>query len=211
MNTTKSILGIGALKKTYRQQVMIKNLKDYTPTEIVTYSGQTVNLLDAKAESVNITDIAHALSHINRWNGHAASPYSVAAHSMGVAKHFVDPVEKLAALLHDAHEAYLGDITKPMHRTLMATIGARTTGDDPVYLLKKEWDMAIYSHFGIYHQLSETLFNRIAMVDSMELNYEYTLLFINKYDGSTGGFDFGKVAYVAYLSLANHLLKQIRL
>jgi hypothetical protein len=64
-----------------------------------------------------IEEIAHALALINRFTGHAKRPYSVAEHSLLVAtiaaSEGATPVQQLAALLHDAHEAYVGDLASP--------------------------------------------------------------------------------------------------
>ena len=68
----------------------------------------------------NPHDIAHALAQINRFNGHAKRPYSVAEHSlvcMEIAQHLeLPPVVQLACLMHDAHEAYTGDVATPIKR-----------------------------------------------------------------------------------------------
>jgi hypothetical protein len=93
-----------------------------TPT-ISTYTGQKINPLDLKVEEVRIEDIAHALSLCNRFAGHTSQPISVAQHSVYAAElccvylsHLSRPDNdhKLAlrAILHDASEAYLGDVTK---------------------------------------------------------------------------------------------------
>lgn len=62
----------------------------------------------------NIEDIAHALSMICRYGGHCRYHYSVAQHSLAIASVLTDPLEKVYALLHDASEAYLGDIPRPL-------------------------------------------------------------------------------------------------
>lgn len=66
---------------------------------------------------VPINEIAHALSLINRFTGHTSRPYSVAEHSLlcaQVARDMGLPARaQLAALLHDAHEAYTGDLSSP--------------------------------------------------------------------------------------------------
>lgn len=80
---------------------------------IETYSGIKFNVFDPKSADVNILDIAHALSMCTRFNGHLCKYYSVAEHSWIISQ--VLPQEhKLAGLLHDASEAYLSDIPRPI-------------------------------------------------------------------------------------------------
>lgn len=82
---------------------------------IQTWTGQKVYPLEPDADTIVIEDIAHALSQICRYAGHTERFYSVAEHSVLIAQHLVSPREwKLAALLHDASEAYLGDIPRPL-------------------------------------------------------------------------------------------------
>ena len=71
-----------------------------------------------------IEDIAHALAQINRYTGHAARPYSVAEHSLLVCDIVrakgLNAHAQLLALLHDAHEAYCGDVASPTKTVLGA-------------------------------------------------------------------------------------------
>jgi hypothetical protein len=73
------------------------------------------NPLNPRHQDIHITDIAHSLSHICRWAGHIPTFYSVGLHSIHVSL-MVHPEHQLAALLHDASEAYLGDLAKPIKR-----------------------------------------------------------------------------------------------
>jgi uncharacterized protein len=78
-----------------------------------TYTGRKVSLTNPKVEDIVPEDIAHALAHICRFNGQIREHYSVAQHSMEVAKH-VAPRLRLEAILHDAAEAYIGDMISPL-------------------------------------------------------------------------------------------------
>lgn len=83
---------------------------------IYTHTRRYVNPLDVPVEQIDIRDIAHHLSLINRFNGATRRPISVAFHSLWVANLVPDRF-KLQALLHDGSEAYIGDITKWLKQT----------------------------------------------------------------------------------------------
>jgi 5'-deoxynucleotidase YfbR-like HD superfamily hydrolase len=82
---------------------------------IQTFTGRKFFPLDASPRQVYIEDIAHALALVNRYGGHTREPYSVAQHSVYVSLH-CDPVDALWGLLHDASEAYIGDVVRPIKR-----------------------------------------------------------------------------------------------
>jgi len=82
---------------------------------IQTSSGIRFYPLDPRIEEINITDIAWALAHQCRFSGHCSEFYSVAQHSLFVASLCDNNVDdQKAALLHDASEAYLVDIPRPL-------------------------------------------------------------------------------------------------
>ncbi len=85
--------------------------------QIQTASGLMVSPLNPDPSTLTLPDIAHALSHICRFTGHTRTFYSVAEHSVRVAR-LVPPADRLAALLHDATEAYLCDIATPVKAML---------------------------------------------------------------------------------------------
>lgn len=89
---------------------------------IITFSKQKFSPLRARAEDIDIVDIAHALSLMCRANGHIRHFYSVAQHCLNCsreakARGLSDEI-RLACLLHDASEAYISDITRPVKRSL---------------------------------------------------------------------------------------------
>lgn len=87
---------------------------------IATYSGGRFWPCDPRAEEVRIEDIAHALSLQCRFTGHCLRFYSVAEHSVRVARR-VPKADQKWALLHDASEAYLIDLARPVkHQAEMA-------------------------------------------------------------------------------------------
>lgn len=85
-----------------------------------TYSGRVFWLLDPRAEDVCLEDIAHPLANQCRFNGHTRCFYSVAQHSVLVSGHIGRNNRELGeelglwGLMHDAAEAYLGDMVKPL-------------------------------------------------------------------------------------------------
>jgi hypothetical protein len=74
---------------------------------------------DPRPEEVLIDDIAHALAMLCRYGGHCRRFYSVAEHSICVSR-LVPPEHALVGLLHDATEAYLVDLPRPVKRMLPA-------------------------------------------------------------------------------------------
>lgn len=84
---------------------------------ITTGSGKIISFDDPDHEQIDIKDIARALSYQCRFTGQTRRFYSVAEHSLWVARLVPQPL-RLAALLHDAHEAYIGDINTPLKRAI---------------------------------------------------------------------------------------------
>lgn len=93
-------------------------------TWIQTLGGAAVDLRCPSPETLDIEEIATSLSRLTRFTGHAREFYSVAQHSCLVSEYLrvyhsseQEPLA-LAGLLHDAHEAYFGDITSPVKELL---------------------------------------------------------------------------------------------
>lgn len=90
----------------------------YTPNCIRTFTGIYMNVFEPTLEMICIEDIAHALSNQCRFGGHLPEFYSVAQHSLNCSYLMDNKELKLAALLHDASEAYLLDIPRPIKQGL---------------------------------------------------------------------------------------------
>ncbi len=108
--------------------------------KIITYSKQYINPLDPDKENIFLTDIAHALSKICRANGQLPVFFSVAEHSIFCCREAMERGYSnklcLALLMHDASEAYIADIVRPVKRSL----------DDYLRIEKRMQD-AIYEKF----------------------------------------------------------------
>lgn len=99
-------------------------------------SGAWFDLLDPASSDFTIEDIAHGLAHTCRYAGQADGFYSVAEHSILVSE--VAQGHEYAALLHDAAEAFIGDVTRPLKQLL------------PEYKrLEKSIEEAIFSRFEV--------------------------------------------------------------
>ena len=90
---------------------------------IQTYTGKPFNPLAGENEDcgpIELMDIAHALSNLCRFNGHTKRFYSVGEHSLYVSTllEYHGPSIQAWGLLHDAAEAYLGDMVRPIKQRM---------------------------------------------------------------------------------------------
>lgn len=87
-----------------------------------TSSGKALDFEHPRAEDMDLAEICRALSHQCRYNGNTLFHYSVAQHSTLIARHLLEKTRSvriaMAGLLHDAAEAYTGDITRPIQELL---------------------------------------------------------------------------------------------
>ncbi len=83
---------------------------------IQTHSGRRFNPLNPNPDAIVIQDIAHSLSMMCRFTGHCKKFYSVAQHSVLVS-YICDSQDAMWGLLHDASEAYLVDVPRPLKRS----------------------------------------------------------------------------------------------
>ena len=80
---------------------------------IQTYTGKRIDPWNYSEDDFCIEDVARSLAFTNRFSGHSTRPYSVAQHSLMVSQLCGDE-HALWGLLHDAAEAYIGDIASPL-------------------------------------------------------------------------------------------------
>ena len=112
--------------------------------KIQTYTGRIVDPFVLIIADVCLEDIAPALSQICRFTGHTKHFYSVAQHSVNVAAHVAQdgalPATVWWALMHDAHEAYLGDMSAPLkHLNMMKRY--REACDDADIIIRAALDI----------------------------------------------------------------------
>lgn len=126
-----------------------------------TVSGVKVNLHYPTTDMISIFDIAHALSNICRFGGHSRFFYSVAQHSVIVAKLAPEYLRKMA-LLHDAPEAYVGDVIKPLKNIL---------GDRYEHIEGDFWSVIAKQFSVVYSQYLEQI--KCYDMEALEVEHEY--------------------------------------
>lgn len=141
---------------------------------IKTYTGIYFNPLEICSEHIAIRDIAHSLSLQCRGGGHIRHFFSVGQHSVNCAleakaRGYSKRVQ-LACLLHDASEAYISDITRPVKRQLLQYMEIEKIIQDEVWLtvfsepLNQE-ELELVSEIDevmLYHELEYLLHEKIS-------------------------------------------------
>ena len=137
-------------------------------SEIATYTKKMFDPVHPEPEKIDVVDIAHSLSLLCRANGHFPTFYSVGQHCINcareaIARNYSRRVQ-LACLLHDASEAYLSDVTRPVKAELPRYLEI----EEP--LQKTIWDKYIQP------ALTEEEIRQVFLVDDEILYKEFAAL-----------------------------------
>lgn len=118
------------------------------PSHIETISGRFVDVMNPTPHEIEADDIAHGLALTCRYGGQIKSFYSVAEHSVLVHDLLgwmgVDSDLRLAGLLHDAAEAYLGDVVAPLKWALR-----QAEGENAYDAMSDRLDESVAAQFGL--------------------------------------------------------------
>jgi 5'-deoxynucleotidase YfbR-like HD superfamily hydrolase len=135
-------------------------------------SGRRLDLLDPTPVDIEVSDIAHGLAFVARWNGQTFGdyPYSVAEHSLLVEDIFTriapkaPPNWRLSALLHDAPEYVIGDMISPVKSAVGPGYSA----------MEARLSAAIHLRFGLPAVLPDTVKRQIKRADRVSAWLEAT-------------------------------------
>ncbi|WP_026619163.1 uncharacterized protein M728_000831 [Ensifer sp. WSM1721] len=136
-------------------------------------SGRRLDLLDPSPLDVELSDIAHGLARVARWNGQTSGDhaFSVAQHSLVVEDIFrrtnrCNAEDCLMALLHDAPEYVIGDMISPFK----AVVGGGYKS------VEKRLESAVHLRFGLPPHTPKELKERIKKADRVAAYFEATEL-----------------------------------
>jgi len=139
---------------------------------IVTFSGEKFTPLDPDISQIRVEDIAHSLSLLCRANGHIDYFFSIAQHSINCANEAKarghSTRVQLACLIHDASEAYISDITRPVKLYL-----------SEYKIIEKRLQDVIYTKF-LGSVLPEDEFSQMNQIDNDMLTCEFEVLMRNR-------------------------------
>lgn len=151
-----------------------------SPIYVETATGNIINLTDGVYGNLTVEDIVKGLAQIARFNGRADEPITVLQHSYAMylyAKNHLDFVDEycLHVLMHDAHEALLGDSVTPLKRLVPE--------------IRKAEEMVqerILRRFKLDLNASRNVYNSIGDIDQMACHLEYAF-YVTDIVNSVGG------------------------
>ena len=119
-----------------------------------TFTGKEFHLLNFKPEDFCIEDIAHSLSNTCRYVGHGKAFYSVAEHSIKCCERCTNWTTQMWGLLHDAAEAYIGDISSPLKKLLLLNV-TQDVFQPTIYQYEESIVQAIAKRFDLSFPIPE--------------------------------------------------------
>jgi hypothetical protein len=190
-----------------------KSNNQATRARMATWRGQLMSLVDPRAADVRLNEMCESLARLPRFNGHARMNWSVAHHlllcgdlasPMGVSFSAMPHI-----LLHDGHEAYIGDTTSPQQHAFDAALTELYPELRPYAftaarrLLANRWDEAIRTAFGI-HPPTSTEDAEVQHVDQIALLCEAIVFFDDPTD-----FGFSAAQIAEHSNLARKCVGEI--
>jgi hypothetical protein len=152
-----------------------------------TFTGKQFWPADPRAEEIDIRDIAHALSMQCRYAGHCLRFYSVAEHCVLLASAI--PEQKLWALLHDASEAYLVDVPRPVKPSLP---GYKELEDGIMFLVARQFGLRLGGH----------VLDREGYIPAIVKEYDFRMLVDEKAQNMLDGPAWGSIEGVPPVGVA---------
>ena len=147
------------------KEVLEKDYDDEIKDSIITYSGVNFYPLNPNKDDIRIEDISHALALMTRANGHFRHFYSVGQHSINCYKEAKNRNYsyrvQMGCLLHDASEAYLADITRPVKKSM-----------NEYFVWEERLQKAVFEMAGLNELTDEEKF-KVKSVDDSMLYYEF--------------------------------------
>ena len=136
----------------------------YESIWMCTHTGKKFYFSHIHPDMICLEDIAHALSRICRFNGHIKNFYSIGEHSL-LTSRMVEDRLKVDALLHDAGEAYMSDMSRPLKMIMNDTSGNmyKQIEMDILHCINKKFD---------FPELSEDDKMKIKLADNTALYIE---------------------------------------
>jgi uncharacterized protein len=142
---------------------------------LTTFSGREIKVFRPDPQQIALTDIARALAMQCRYAGQVERFYSVAEHSVIVSLHLDTEGLGLAGLLHDAAEAYVGDLIRPVKHALRSSAAPRFAQVPSVYdRIEAAFCDAIAERFGLPQGFQDH--PRIKTIDAAACAMEQTAM-----------------------------------
>lgn len=150
----------------------IQNIHQWDAGLFNSYSGKLINIHEPSPESITLYDIAVGLNNVCRFGGQIHTHHGVDKHTL-LVHHLAPPHLKKCALLHDASEAFLGDVIKPLKEIL----------GDAYKTIEQRFELLIFDKYGVDISLLAEIKAYDMQALELENNYfrHYDLALINQF------------------------------